>query len=224
MLHPKMNPTRSKSGRTPRALLFFLLLSVFVISALPQEKPKDPSTPRISGAASEPAAKQRLTAKERNEVFEKVWREIHDHYYDASYNGVDGKTAVTSVIPGTDAARAGIEPGMVVLRVDDTPVAERIAEIEKKRLPSSSERATRWFVYNRVFAGPTDTPVKVALQRGDASVFEVSVRRQVYSAAPEVTTHVLPSGNVYIRFDGFQHPITKEFRQALQKFHEAPGL
>ncbi len=89
MLHPKMNPTRSKSGRTPRALLFFLLLSVFVISALPQEKPKDPSTPRISSAASEPAAKQRLTAKERNEVFEKVWREIHDHYYDASYNGVD---------------------------------------------------------------------------------------------------------------------------------------
>src|SRR6266404_298430 len=251
MLHPKMNPTRSKSGRTPRALLFFLLLSVFVISALPQEKPKDPSTPRISSAASEPAAKQRLTAKERNEVFEKVWREIHDHYYDASYNGVDwnevhrryaplvtatkkdqefyalmsqmtselhdahtrfnspeqwknfrrqqgvtvgfsvddvdGKTAVTSVIPGTFAARAGIEPGMVVLRVDDTPVAERIAEIEKKRLPSSSERATRWFIYNRVFAGPTDTPVKVALQRGDASVFEVSVRRQVYSAAPEVT-------------------------------------
>src|SRR5260370_34745952 len=89
MLHPKMNPTRSKSGRTPRALLFFLLLSVFVISALPQEKPKDPSTPRISSAASEPAAKQRLTAKERNEVFEKAWREIHDHYYDASYNGVD---------------------------------------------------------------------------------------------------------------------------------------
>src|SRR5260370_9508561 len=89
MLHPKMNPTRSKSGRTPRALLFFLLLSVFVISALPQEKPKDPSTPRISSAASEPAAKQRLTAKERNEVFEKVWREVHDHYYHASYNGVD---------------------------------------------------------------------------------------------------------------------------------------
>jgi carboxyl-terminal processing protease len=270
------------------ALLLFLLLCGFVINTLPQEKPKDPDAPRISAAASEPTAKQRLTARDRQEVFEKVWKEIHDHYYDASYNGVDwnevhrryaplvqatkkdqefyalmsqmtselhdahtrfnspeqwksfrrqqgvtvgfsvddvdGNTAVTSVIPGTDAARAGIEPGMVVLRVDDTPVAERIAEIEKKRLPSSSERATRWFIYNRVFAGSADTPVKVALQRGDGSVFEVSVRRQIYSAAPEVTTHVLPSGNVYIRFDGFQRPITKEFRQALQKFHDAPGL
>jgi carboxyl-terminal processing protease len=276
--------------KIPQALLLFLLLSVLAFTAVPQEKPDAPVAPQVPGAASAStaAAKQRLSAKDRKEVFEKIWKEIHDHYYDASYNGVDwdevhqryaplveatkkdqefyalmnqmtselhdahtrfnspeqwknfrqqqgvtvgfsvddvdGKTAVTGVIPGTDAARAGIEPGMVVLRVDDTPVAERIAEIEKKRQPSSSERATRWFIYNRVFAGPADAPVKVALQRGDGSVFEASVRRQIYSAAPEVTTHVLPSGNVYIRFDGFQHPITKEFRQALQKFRDAPGL
>jgi carboxyl-terminal processing protease len=283
-----MNTAAHEPRRKLLALLLFLLLFVFAVGARPQEKPNAPATPQIPSAASEPAAKQRLTAKDREEVFEKVWRQIHDHYYDASYNGVDwnevhrryaplveatkkdqefyalmnqmtselhdahtrfnspeqwknfrrqqgvtvgftvddvdGKTVVTSVIPGTDAVRAGIEPGMVVLRVDDTPVAERIADIEKKRQPSSSERATRWFIYNRVFAGPADTPVKVALQRGDGSVFEASVRRQIYSAAPEVTTHVLPSGNVYIRFDGFQHPITKEFRQALQKFRSAPGL
>jgi carboxyl-terminal processing protease len=283
-----MNPAAHQPLRKPFALLLFLLLFVFAVAAHPQENPKAPSTPQIPSAASEPAAKQHLSAKDRKEVFEKVWKEIRDHYYDASYNGVDwnevhrryaplveatkrdqefyalmnqmtselhdahtrfnspqqwknfrrqqgvtvglsvddvdGKTVVTSVLPGTDAAHAGIEPGMVLLRVDDTPVAERISEIEKKRQPSSSERATRWFIYNRVFAGPADTSVKVALQRGDGSVFEASVRRQMYSAAPEVTTHVLPSGNVYIRFDGFQHPITKEFRQALQKFHDAPGL
>jgi carboxyl-terminal processing protease len=282
-----MNPAVHQPRRKPFALLF-LLLCVFAVDARSQEKLNTPATPQIPSAASEPATKQRLAPKDRKEVFEKVWREIHDHYYDASYNGVDwnevhqryeplvqatkndldfyalmsqmtselhdahtrfsspqqwknfrrqqgvtvgfsvddvdGKTAVTNVIPGTDAARQGIEPGMVVLRVDDTPVAERIAEIEKKRQPSSSERATRWIIYNRLLAGPPDTPVKVALQRGDGSVLDVSVRRQIYSEAPEVTTHVLPSGNVYIRFDGFQHPITKEFRQALQKFHEAPGL
>jgi carboxyl-terminal processing protease len=283
-----MNPAAHQPLRKSFVLLLFLLLSFFAVTARPQERTKARTTPQIPSAASEPAAKQRLTAKDRKEVFEKVWREIHDHYYDASYNGVDWdevhrryaplveatrkdqefyalmsqmtselhdahtrfnspeqwknfrrqqgvtvgfsvddvdtKTVITHVIPGTDAARAGIEPGMVVLRVDGAPVAERIAEIEKKRLPSSSERATRWFIYNRVFAGPADTSVKVALQRGDGSVLEASVRRQIYSAAPEVTTHVLPSGNVYIRFDGFQHPITKEFRQALQNFRDAPGL
>jgi carboxyl-terminal processing protease len=274
--------------RNLQALVLFLLMLAFGGTARPQEKPDAPGTPQIPNATSEPAAKQRLTAKDRREVFEKVWREIRDHYYDASYNGVDwnevhqryahlvdatsrdqefyalmsqmtselhdahtrfsspeqwksfrrqqgvtvgfsvddidGKSVVTSVIPGTDAAHVGIDPGMIVLRVQDKPIAERIAEIEKKRLPSSSERATRWFIYNRVFAGPPDAPVKVALQRADGSEFEVSVRRQIYSAAPDVTTHVLPSGNVYIRFDGFQHPVTKEFRDALQKFRDAPGL
>src|SRR5258705_5178767 len=99
-----------------------------------------------------------------------------------------------------------------------------MAEIQKKRLPSPSGRATRWFIYNRVFAGPPDSSVKLELKRADSSVFEANVRRQIYSDAPQVTTHVLPSGNVYIRFDGFQHPITREFRVALQKFREAPGL
>jgi carboxyl-terminal processing protease len=283
-----MSPAPHTSRRIPRTLVLFLLLSIVVSTALPQEQRDIPATPQVPGAASESAARERLTAKDRKEVFEKIWKEIYNHYYDPSYNGVDwnevrqrysplveatksdqefyalmsqmtselhdahtrfnspeqwknfrrqqgvtvgfsvddvdGKTVVTSVIPGTDAAHAGVEQGMVVLRVNDTPVAERVAEVEKKRLPSSSERATRWFIYNRVFAGPADTRVKVALQRADGSVLEVSARRQIYSAAPEVTTHVLPSGNVYIRFDGFQHPITKEFRQALQKFRDAPGL
>jgi carboxyl-terminal processing protease len=285
-----MNPAAPTPRKVLHSLILFLVLAVFSFSAIPQEKPDAPVVPQVPGAspASAPAVKQRLTRKDRKEVFEKIWKEIHDHYYDPSYNGVDwnevhsryaplvegaqrdqefyalmsqmtselhdahtrfsspeqwrnfrrqqgvtvgfsvddvdGQTVVTNVIPGTEAAHSGIEPGMVVLRVDDTPVAQRIAEIQQKRLPSSSERATRWFIYNRVFAGPTDTAVKVALRRADGSEVEVSVRRQIYSEAPQVTTHVLPSGNVYIRFDGFQHPITREFRAALQKFRDAPGL
>ena len=284
-----MNPAAPTPRKLPYALLRFVLVFVSGVSARSQEKPDAPIAPQVPGApANATAAKQRLTAKDRKEVFEKVWREIRDHYYDPSYNGVnwdevlrryaplvtatksdqefyalmsqmtselhdahtrfsspeqwrnfrrqqgvtvgfsvddvDGETVVTNVIPGTEAARAGIGPGMVVQRVDDIPVRERIAEIQKKRLPSSSERATRWFIYNRVFAGPPDTLVKVALKRADGSPFEVSVRRQIYSEAPQVTTHVLSSGNVYIRFDGFQHPITAEFRAALQKFRDAPGL
>jgi carboxyl-terminal processing protease len=283
-----MNPAPPTLRRIPRALLLLLLLLAFTNRASAQTKPETPGTPQVPGAAPAPAVKERLTAKDRKEVFEKVWKEIHDHYYDASYNGVDwdevhrryaplveatktdqefyalisqmtselhdahtrfsspeqwknfrrqqgvtvgftvddldGKTVVTSVIPGTEAAHAGIEPGMIVLRVNEMTIGERIAEIQKKRLPSSSERATRWFIYNRVFAGPADSAVKVALQRADGSVFEASVRRQIYSEAPQVITHVLPSGNVYLRFDGFQHPITKEFRDALQRFRDAPGL
>ncbi len=280
-----MNSTPSSLRRFLPRFFFFLFLVVAGVAGSPVFSQQQPSAPN---APQRTSAKQRLSPKDRKEVFEKVWKEIRDHYYDSNLNGVDwnevhqrylplvdavksdqdfyvlisqmtselhdahtrfsspeqwknfrrqqgitvgfsvddldGKTVVTSVIPHSNAARAGIEPGMVVLTIDGAPVAERVAEIEKKRLPSSSERATRWFIYNRVFAGPLDTPVKIGLQRPNGASFEVTITRQLHSAVPEVTTHVLPSGNVYIRFDGFQRPITKEFRQALQKFRDAPGL
>src|SRR6266853_5776087 len=86
-----MNPAAPMPRKFPQALLLFLLLSIFTLTALPQEKPEAPVAPQVPGAASPSAApaKQRLTAKDRKEVFEKVWKEIHDHYYDPSYNGVD---------------------------------------------------------------------------------------------------------------------------------------
>ena len=247
-----------------------------------QQPPPAPSQPADSKKP------QRLSPKMRKEIFEKVWKEIHDHYYDPSFNGVnwdeiharyrplieepaddqdfyalmsrmtgelhdahtrfnspeqwrsykkqqgvssgisvddvDGKTVVTAVRRDSSAAQAGIEPGMVILTIDGKPVAERIAEIERSKPSSSSERATRIFSYGRLFAGPPETEMKLGLERADGSRFDVILQRQIYSSAPDVATDVLPSGNGYIRFDGFQPAITKEFRQALERFKNAPGL
>jgi carboxyl-terminal processing protease len=229
-----------------------------------------------------------LSAKTRRDVFERVWKEIEEHYYDRSFNGadwnevharykplvegakddrefyslmsrltselhdahtrfnspeqwrnvkkqqgvgsglsldeIDGKIVVTSIRPDSNAAHVGIEPGMVVLTVDGKPVEDRIADIESVKAASSTSRATRMFTYSRLLAGPTDTEVKLGLERADGSHFETEVRRQVYSAAPNLETDKMPSGNAYIRFDGFQPSITKEFRQALERFRNSPGL
>ena len=66
--------------------------------------------------------------------------------------------------------------------------------------------------------------IKLGLQRADGSSFEATITRQTYSVAPDVATDVLPSGNAYIRFDGFQPPITKESRQALERFRNSRGI
>src|SRR5437879_2418993 len=84
-----MNPAPSRVRRIPRALLLFLLLFAFRGSALSHQQPETPGTPQIRGAAPTPAVKDRLAPKDRKEVFEKVWKEIHEHYYDPSYNSVD---------------------------------------------------------------------------------------------------------------------------------------
>jgi carboxyl-terminal processing protease len=141
-----------------------------------------------------------------------------------SLDDIDGKIVVTSIRPDSNAAHVGIEPGMVVLTVDGKPVEDRIAEIESVKAASSTSRATQMFTYSRLLAGPPDTEVKLGLERADGSHFETEVRRQVYSAAPNLATDKMPSGNAYIRFDGFQPSITKEFRQALERFRNSPGL
>jgi carboxyl-terminal processing protease len=229
-----------------------------------------------------------LSPKVRREVFERVWKDIDEHYYDRTFNGVDwnevharykplveaakdnrefyalmsrmtgelhdahtrfnspeqwrnirkqqgvgsgisldeidGRIVVTSIRPDSNAALVGIEPGMILRYVDGKPVAERIAEIESAKSESSTSRATQMFTYSRLLAGPSDSEIKLGLERADGSNFETEVRRQVYSSAPSLATDKMPSGNAYIRFDGFQPTITKEFRQALERFRNSPGL
>ena len=276
----------------PRSSNGVLKLGAVLVLALCVGHPTPARTSQLVLAshsqASSTEASRQLSAKTRVEVFERVWKEIDEHYYDRSFNGVDwsevhtryrplvdetkddrefyvlmsrmtgelhdahtrfnspeqwrnirkqqgvgsgisldeieGKVVVTSIRADSNAAHVGIEPGMIVSTVDGTPVGERIAEIERVKAISSTSRATRIFTYNRLLAGPADSEVKLGLERADGSHFETEVRRQVYSAAPNLATDTTRGGNAYIRFDGFQPSITKDFRQALERFRNSPGL
>jgi carboxyl-terminal processing protease len=266
-----------------RVVLLALCLAGYTASA-----PAHARTP--DAPASDVAAKptRNLPLKARQEIFERIWKEIHEDYYDPSFNGVnwddvhsqyrprvadtkndhdfyilmsemtaelhdahtrfsspqqwksfrkqqrvsagfsvddvDGKIVVTNVRPESSAALAGIEPGMVLLSVDGRQIEERIAEIEKQRAPSSSDRATRMFAHSAVLGGPVNSTLTVELRRADGTMLDTIVVRQAYSVAPEVATDVLPSGNAYIRFDSFQPPIVKQFRRALERFRNSPGI
>ena len=283
-------PDALQTLKRHRSLCVLLALFLFAVPAPSSDKDavEQVAIQETSRPADYGQITQHLSSKTRRDVFEKVWREIRDHYYDPSFNGVDwnevhrrylplvegtttdqefyalmsqmtselhdahtrfsspeqwksykkqqgvsvgftvddveGKTVVTGVLPGSSAAHAGVDIGMVVSKVDGEPVARRIAEIAKKRLPSSSERATRWFVYNRVFAGPPGSTVRVEFERDDGTTLAATITRQIHFSPPDVEAHVLRSGNVYIRFDGFQHPVVKEFKTALEKYHDAPGI
>ncbi len=237
-----------------------------------------------SGADSE----KQLSSKDRVEVFETVWKEIRDTYYDPEFHGVnwqevhdryrpqtddvksdadfytllnhmagelhdahtrfnspqqwenrqkfqgvssgilldeiDGKIAVSYVYPDSGAASAGVEPGMLLLAVNGRPVADLIAENAAKIPPSSTERITRVRQIAAVLSGPADAEAKLTLQRADGSQFETSVKRQILPLPPDVRAHLLPSGDAYFRFDGFQLKVDKEFHDALVEFHNAPGL
>src|SRR5271170_1421354 len=192
-----------------------------------------------------------LAPKDRQEVFEKVWKEVDEHYYDPQFSGVnwqdvhqrylplveaakddkdfysivdrmtaelhdahtrfsspeqwenrkkhqgvsvgfragyvEGKVVVLDVFPDSNAAHAGIQPGMIVTALDGQPMAERLTEATPKVLPSSTERVTKLRILSNVFAGSLETPFTASLERANGSSFDVRFARQTLSMEPRVT-------------------------------------
>ena len=233
-------------------------------------------------------ARRSLSPKAREQVFEKVWKDVDEHYYDPQFGGVnwqqihqryeplvksskddqafystldhmtaelhdahtrfsspeqwknremhlgvsigfrpgyvEGKVVVLDVLPGSNAAHAGIEPGMIVNALDDQPIANSLAEAAKTVLPSSTERVTKLRVLSKVLAGALETPFAASLERADGSILEVKYARQILSYSPRVTAAKLSSGFGYIRFDEFQPALVKDFKAALENLKTTPGL
>ncbi|HYE74538.1 MAG TPA: S41 family peptidase, partial [Blastocatellia bacterium] len=140
---------------------------------------------------------------------------------------VEGKPIVVSVMPGAEAERAGVRPGMLVKAIDGQNINAKIAEAQALVGSSSSDRAAKLFIYSNILEGPVGTKVKLTLSYSDATgehPFEVSLTRQIISTAVQLDARRLPSGYGYIRFNRWKEPVHEQFRQELEKLRNAPGL
>jgi len=136
----------------------------------------------------------------------------------------DGKLVITEAEPGSDAQQAGIVPGTSIETIDGTPLAAKLEESAARLTNSSSVRATQMRLYASALDGPPDSIVKLGLKRPDGSHFETTLKRNFNGLNPRLSARILPSGNAYIRFDAFYPPVASDFKNALQKFRDAPGL
>lgn len=137
---------------------------------------------------------------------------------------VENTPVIFDVAPDSEAARAGVLPGMSVRTVDGRPTGEALAEVRRELGASSSERATRVLSYLRLIAGEPGTLLKLGLTRADGTPFEVALPRRTVSAAPQFAARLLPSGYAYIRFDRFRSPVGRLLKESLVKFRGTPGL
>jgi carboxyl-terminal processing protease len=137
---------------------------------------------------------------------------------------VEGTPVVFDVTPDSEAARAGLLPGMVVRTVGGRPAAEALEAARREVGPSSSERAARVLAYLRLIAGEPGSALELGLARADGTHFDVRLTRRTVSAAPRFTARLLPSGHAYVRFDRFRPPVASRLKDALANFKDAPGL
>ena len=70
-----------------------------------------------------------------------------------SLGEVEGKTAITAVEPDSDAARAGVRPGMILLKVNGKLIEELFAEIRARFAGSSTEQAMKGVMHSALLYG-----------------------------------------------------------------------
>lgn len=137
---------------------------------------------------------------------------------------VEGKPVVISVDPDSDASRAGIEAGMIVVTIDGKPIADRLAEARARVAGSSSDRAVRLRIYKMIVDGDPGTTLKISLARADDSTLDASLTRRVVRDVASVTSKRLASGVGYIKLTLWKSPVRKQFKNALKQMSDAPGL
>jgi carboxyl-terminal processing protease len=137
---------------------------------------------------------------------------------------VEGKTVVTSVEPDSEAARAGIEPGMIVQTIDNKPLAERIAEVRTRMGGTSTDRALLLRLYRLLLDGEPGSSLRLGLARADGKQINIVLTRRIVSDAPRIIYRRLPSGYGYIKLNVWKSPIHEQFKRALQELKDAPGM
>ncbi|HYL14752.1 MAG TPA: S41 family peptidase [Terriglobales bacterium] len=137
---------------------------------------------------------------------------------------LDGAPVVITVDSDSEAARAGVEPGMIVATVDGVPFAERLAQVREEVGTSSSKRATALISYHRILTGEPESSVRLGLLRPDGTTLDVTLTRHLIPLAPPVFTRQLPSGYIYLKFGMFDETAAREFKEALARASGAPGI
>src|SRR5690554_3832271 len=118
----------------------------------------------------------------------------------------DGFIKVISPIDDTPASRAGIEPGDLIVKIDDHPV-------KGMSLMDAVDR----------MRGPAGSKITLTLVRGAGTPFDVELERAVIKVK-SVRTEALDPGYAYLRITQFQNNTGEEVRRSLKTLTDKDEL
>jgi carboxyl-terminal processing protease len=137
---------------------------------------------------------------------------------------IEGRTVITSVEPGSEAARLGIRPGQVVTQVDGTPVEQVLNRLQEELGSSSTPTARDLQSLDRLFYGQRDTLLKLTLLDDEQQPRTFTLTRRYIEFQRRVVHRVLPYNVGYIELTGFGPEIERDFDKAMQSLQWTRGL
>jgi len=118
----------------------------------------------------------------------------------------DGTIRVISPVDDTPAARAGIKPGDLILRIDDTPTKD-LTLIDAVKLLRGAPGSAVQLTLGR---SGVDRPIEVTLERA-------IIRAQ------SVRSEMLEPGFAYVRVSNFQNHTGEDLRRTLTELQQSPA-
>jgi len=150
----------------------------------------------------------------------------------ATIRPVGGQAVITEVIPGSPAAEASLQPGMVITAVDGRLVEDALTVVPGYLADARSPVTREWERYAGLLPGPRDTTIRLSLlDLSDQPVEVVAVRtawRRPSQTGPIITGKRLAEGWGYIQVPTLssfeQNDLVAEFDAALDALLDTPGL
>ena len=137
---------------------------------------------------------------------------------------VDGKLAVTSITPESDAWWAGVRPGMVLKTIEGEPADAAFARLLAQTRFDSTERSRQMRAVRRLVTGDEKSVARFTFQRADGSELEALVTRRKLSTRATSMHRVLPSGWGYLRFTQWTLGVIPRVEEGLAALRDTPGL
>jgi carboxyl-terminal processing protease len=137
---------------------------------------------------------------------------------------VDGKLAVSSVHPESDAWWAGVRPGMTLVAIAGEPAGAAYEKLKSDTRFDSTDRSRHLRAVRRLMTGELGTTANFTFERHDRSRLEATLTRRKIAARPGAVHRVLPSGFGYVRFSQWTLALTTRAIAGVEELIDAPGL
>jgi carboxyl-terminal processing protease len=137
---------------------------------------------------------------------------------------VEGKLAVSSVHPESDAWWAGVRPGMTLAAIAGEPAGRAYEKLKADTRMDSTDRSRHLRAVRRLVTGELGSTVAFTFERSDGSRFDATIARRKVAGRNFAMHRVLPSGFGYLRFSQWSVTVSARAMEGLQELMHTPGL
>lgn len=148
---------------------------------------------------------------------------------------IDESAVLTNVEAGSAAERAGLRPGFIINKIDETSIADTSERFMKRTQALAVKRASLTQDILRRLYGEPQTTVRLVYMDEQDRPHEATLVREKRKGEVYMLEGVIPrysefeskrlAGNIaYLRFNRFTSQIAARVRAALESLADAPGL